>query len=179
MKDCRLISLWMIPALLLMFSGCSRTPCYKGYVPATEEDALAFARELMDRHEHGDDSWFYSPSLADMCDPEYAKAAEAGLYFCGLDIPKVPPHFYDRTNEEKQASAARTMEALSKTSDIVFKDVEPKDKTYCVCFECLYEGERNEQRLKFVKHKKSGRFVVLGTSMRPSKPKGERQDQSN
>ncbi len=171
MKDCRLISLWMIPALLLMFSGCSRTPCYKGYVPATEADAKVFARELLDRHERGDDSWFCSPSLAQMYDPEYAKAAEAELYFRGKDIPKIPP-LPDVTNEELEANAAGHKEILDSISDIVFKRVEPKDGAYRVCFEYSREEEKFEHRITFVKHKKSGRFVILRSVECPLDPNG-------
>ena len=175
----RCVSILMILMLVVPFSlvtGCSRTPCYKGYVPATEADALAFARELMDRHERGDDSWFYSGS--DLRDPECVKASAAALYFCGLDIPEflrdgTPLTLPELTDEQKEAEAARRKETLSKTSDITFKKVEPKDGTYCICFECLYDGEKNEQRLTFIKQKKTGRFVILGTGMRPLEPKGE------
>ncbi|MBR2584062.1 MAG: hypothetical protein IKE64_01345 [Thermoguttaceae bacterium] len=166
MRDCRLVLSRMVLSLLLAISGCSRTPCYKGYVPATEEDALAFAQELMDRHERGDDSWFYSPSLEEMRGPEFVKAVGAGYYFQGLDVPNFP-HIPAATDEEIEASAARTTDALGEISGISFEGVEPKEGTYCVCFECLYKGEKYVQRLKFVKHKKSGRFVVLGSMMSP------------
>ena len=55
-------SILVFTVLAVPFSlaaGCSRTPCYKGYVAATEANALAFAQELTDRHERGDDSWFF------------------------------------------------------------------------------------------------------------------------
>ncbi len=169
-------SILVFTVLAVPFSlaaGCSRTPCYKGYVAATEANALAFAQELTDRHERGDDSWFFSPTLAESRDPEFVKAVEADLFFRGKDIPKnIIRPFPDVTNEELEEEAAGHKEILDSISDIVFKRVEPKDGAYRVCFEYSREGEKFEHRITFVKHKKSGRFVILRSVECPLDPNG-------
>ena len=196
MKDCRLISLWMIPALLLMFSGCSRTPCYKGYVPATEKEALAFGQELVDRAARGDDSWYIQPK-GYWHSPKVRDANEAVLFFYGLDIPTRNP---STETEEIGAKSEfqKKQEALREEYDRRFKDpvlkgVKPMYGTYTIYFDFTFDKTTDnpaqaqflseieptqEKRFTIVKNKKTGEIVIAGEGMSLPKPKGKQRDYS-
>lgn len=181
LKDhCSLLSL-VIPTLLFTLAfGCSQSPCYKGYVPVTEKEALAFGQELVDRAARGDDSWYVVPPST-WRTPERINANAAVFYFYGLDIPekKRDPDKMkeesDRIGEDLIAEAdARNLEELRLLSDPVLKGVKPTFNTYSVYFEFLYAGKiKTEQHYTVVKNKKTGGIVIAGQGMSLPKPKGK------
>lgn len=171
-------------ALVSSSAGCSRVPCYKGYVPVTEEEALAFGQELIDRYERGDDSWCIMPRLTGPI-PERAAALTANaavLYFYGLDIPegqrdpaKTLKEEADKISEDALAKTeAMHLEQMRQMGDPVLKGVKPMYNTYSIYFDFQRtDGGKWEQYFTVVKYKKTGEIVIAGQGMSLPKPKGK------
>lgn len=70
--------------------GCSR-PNYKGYVPVTEKEAVAFAQDLIDKTEKGDVSWL----------PKMAADMDAMAATYALAEKRIPEDLVDPTEEDR------------------------------------------------------------------------------
>ena len=195
-KEILLALFRMTPALLLAISGCSRTPCYKGYVPVTEEEALAFGQELIDRAAQGDDSWYIQPDESWMS-PEVKDANTAVMYFYGLDIPrsrKKPRPVIDVPKKDEKSNAEKSETDIflegypRRFKNPVLKGVKPMYNTYSIYFDFTFDKTADtpaqeqilskiettqERYLTVVKNKKTGEIVIAGDGMKLPKPKAK------
>ncbi|MBR2584064.1 MAG: hypothetical protein IKE64_01355 [Thermoguttaceae bacterium] len=197
MNRYQLISNYMVPIILLtVFVGCSRTPCYKGYVPVTEEEALAFGQELIDRAAQGDDSWYIQPDESWMS-PEVKDANTAVMYFYGLDIPKSrkkPRPVIDVPKKDEKSNAEKSETDIflegypRRFKNPVLKGVKPMYNTYSIYFDFTFDKTADtpaqeqilskiettqERYLTVVKNKKTGEIVIAGDGMKLPKPKAK------
>ncbi len=175
MRCCPTSNVLVLAVLFTAMAGCSRTPCYKGYVPVTKEEALAFGRELMDRYEHGDDSWYIQPREF-WGSSKVLDANEAVQYFYGLDILKIEDKPLPQTEDPQRArdfmekAEAARMNILRRYKNPIFKGVAPTYNTYSVYFDFSFDETTQERYLTLVKNKKTGEIVIAGDGMNLPKP---------
>ena len=177
--------------------GCSRTPCYKGYVPVTEKEALAFGQELVDRYEHGDKSWYIHPE-GYWESPKVFHANAALMYFNGLDIPnhkKNPPSEKEKYKKIEKSDAEKSEADIfweeydHRFKNPVLKCVKPMYGTYSVYISFTFDKTTDsptqaqflstiettqERYFPVVKIKKTGEIVIAGDGTILPKPKGRK-----
>ena len=158
--------------LLVLFSsvvGCSRSPSYKGYVPVTQEEATAFAEQLVERTSQGDVSW-YLEICADI-------DSQAAVYaFAGLDVPI---DLKDPT-EEFEDFLRDTAHEMNKKIAVCIRElrlleVKEAGNTYVAFFEFTLEkmnektatGDMitSEEHLTFVKKRDTGEIFIAAIGM--------------
>ena len=181
-KNCLLVLSCMIPTLLFTAAGCSRVPCYKGYVPVTEEEAQAFGRELIERAARGEKSWYEAAPLSTRRTVEWANASAAVLYFYGLDIPEMLRDPAKTIKEEAEIFSEERLakmeedekERVGRMGDPVFLGAKPTFNTYTVYFEFQRaDGDNRKESYTLVKNKKTGVIVIAGCGMSLPRPKGK------
>ena len=167
-------------ALVSSSAGCSRVPCYKGYVPVTEEEAQAFGRELIERAARGDKSWYEDAPLSTRRTVEWANASAAVLYFYGLDIPEMLRDPAKTIKEEAEIIGEERLakmeedekERVGRMGDPVFLEAKPTFNTYTVYFEFQRaDGDNRKESYTLVKNKKTGEIVIAGCGMSLPRPK--------
>jgi hypothetical protein len=157
--------------LLVLFSsvvGCSRSPSYKGYVPVTQEEATAFAEQLVERTSQGDTSWCLD--IAEDIDSVAAIYATAGL--------DIPTDLRNPTEESRNAWRSSVLEVNRTLAERLRKLrlVEIKDhfNTYIAVFEFTNEisdGTTSKMattvnRIVLLKRGDTGKIVIatIGTT---------------
>jgi|BioPla2DNA2_1021312.scaffolds.fasta_scaffold24854_2 hypothetical protein len=152
--------------LLVLFSsvvGCSRSPSYKGYVPVTQEEAIAFAEQLVERTSQGDVSWYLEI-------PEDPEATAAIFAIAGLDIPA---GFRNITDEDRATLKKNKVLFHPNGSDLrelKFKEVKKQFNTYIAVFEFTREvGDGTTSKMAttvnhivLLKRRDTGKIVMAG-----------------
>jgi hypothetical protein len=150
--------------LLVLFSsvvGCSRSPSYKGYVPVTQEEATAFAEQLVERTSQGDTSWRLEIAVD-------IDATAAVYSIAGIDIPIFcrNPSEQDRI-EWKAMSEEWNKRAQQDLQEIRMKEIKEMGNTYIAVFDFVRKsGKTSENYITLLKKSDTGEIVMAGLGIK-------------
>ena len=120
-------------ALFGFVVGCGSSSSYKGYAPVTQEEAEAFAKQLVETTAQGDTSWVL----------EVGEDIDAVAAVCSIGKAEVPSALQNPADEQRAAWKAARAQLHQPVADnlqeLKFKEVKEQGNTYIAVFDFVFK----------------------------------------